>query len=259
MPYAQLLPANPAQQDWAGSCLSFVTHSFSVPNLYGSAWDAWCNSIQHGDRNFPDGVAHPIWFEHWGTYGDPPTFKNWGHTCVRFSDGRILSSPGSGFGQQWFNSIEQVESWFNCRFVGWSEDVNGVKVIQYSEPEIPGVDEMFAKVQYASGAAFLWNMATGQLGWIDSDSDYVKLNANLKTYLFDGEAEFTAFKNKYPFLLPTSDMSNVEINVDAIAAAIAGKLDMKCDCGCGVPAPGPDVTTKAEILTAIEINYPGDK
>lgn len=43
---------------------------------------------------------------------------------------------------------------------------------------------------------------------------------------------------------------NIQINVDQIAQAIADKID----CGGGV-----DVTTKAEILEAIELNYPGDK
>lgn len=56
-------------------------------------------------------------------------------------------------------------------------------------------------------------------------------------------------------------LGNINVNVDAIADAIADKLDLTCDCGCGVPVPEPipDTTTKAEILSAIEENYPEDK
>lgn len=56
-------------------------------------------------------------------------------------------------------------------------------------------------------------------------------------------------------------IGTVNVNVDAIADAIASKLDLTCDCGCGVPVPEPvpDTTTKAEILSAIETNYPEDK
>ena len=62
---------------------------------------------------------------------------------------------------------------------------------------------------------------------------------------------------------PKSEVAlpDVELNIDGIASAIAGKLDIGCDCGCGVPIPAPseDVTTKADILEAIEANYPGEK
>ena len=50
--------------------------------------------------------------------------------------------------------------------------------------------------------------------------------------------------------IPTTDLSSIQVNVDVLAQAIADKID----CGGGV-----DVTTKAEILEAIELNYPGDK
>lgn len=48
-----------------------------------------------------------------------------------------------------------------------------------------------------------------------------------------------------------SALGNVNINVDALAQAIADKLNGATSM--------PDITTKAEILSAIEANYPGDK
>lgn len=56
-------------------------------------------------------------------------------------------------------------------------------------------------------------------------------------------------------------VADVQINVDAIASAIAENIKVTCDCGCGVPAPDQsvDVTTKSDILEAIQANYPEDK
>lgn len=304
MSYIQLLSANPAQQDWAGSCISFVTHSFNIPNLYGSAWDAWSNSIQHSNRDFPESVSHPIWFSHFGTYGEPPEFKNWGHTCVRFNDGRILSSPGSGYGQQWFTSIEQVESWFNCAFVGWSEDVNGVKVIQYDGQAFTGDDMRqisFNGRRYLAGLGAISSIPVGEDAGdriagapLDLGTDFARPDAMNKvcralgipdwawvqvgngsdiagqdhswnaatgfyvttigptTTAIDIEAIKTAVKET---------IAGVDLNIDAIAQAIADNIKVSCNCGCGIapPVPGIDETTKAEILSAIEANYPEDK
>lgn len=112
-------------------------------------------------------------------------------------------------------------------------------------------EDMYAKIQYADGWAGVWNMATGQVAWIGIDADYRQLNANLKTYSFQNEADFNSFKSRYPFALPKPDLSSIEINVDAIASAVASKLK--------VGGVAEDVTTKADILEAIELNYPGDK
>lgn len=271
MSWNQLLSPNPGQQDWAGSCLSFSSHAFNVPDRYGCAWDAWSNSVQHADWEFPSGVAHPVWFEHWGTYGEPPTYKNWGHVCVRFSDGRLMSSPGSGYGQQWFNSIQEVESWFNCRYVGWSEDINGVRVIQY-KGETSGDDDMYGVAKFDDGWAGFWNMTTGQIGHIDTVDEWNRIagSGNVKVWSFANNEVFTAWKNKYANVLPLNvdadaiakavvvELGNTQINVDALATAIADKIGNTCNCGCGIPVPS-DVTTKVEILSAIEANYPEDK
>ena len=68
-------------------------------------------------------------------------------------------------------------------------------------------------------------------------------------YLFNAE-QVDVRKNQFA--------GSFNINVDAIAQAVADKIDSSCDCGCGVPAPGDDKTSKADILEAIELNYPED-
>lgn len=52
----------------------------------------------------------------------------------------------------------------------------------------------------------------------------------------------------HPYMDVISGLSSLNVNVDALAQAIADKING------GIT--GPDITTKAEILSAIEANYP---
>ena len=117
--------------------------------------------------------------------------------------------------------------------------------------------EMYAKIQLKGGWAGIWNMATGEDAWIGNSNDWNQFEKNLKSYYFDSRAEFEAFRDRYPFKLPKASFDtnavanaiagNIKLDVDALAAAIANKINASA---------GADVTTKAEILAAIEANYP---
>lgn len=119
---------------WAGNCHEFVRKSFGAPPMFGSAWSAWEHAKYRHTGAPPSGVAVPCWFEHYGTYGRPARYGNWGHTVVSMGDGTFWSSPGRGFGRKRFTSIQAIEQYFRCRYVGWTEDVNGVRVVE------PGAD-----------------------------------------------------------------------------------------------------------------------
>lgn len=141
--FTQLVAPNENVQANAGMCLAFAQSVYNAPVRYRSAWDAWeAVPDKHTDA-FPKGVSVPVWFSHYGTYGNPPTYENWGHVVARIGD-RYLSSPGQGFGQQWFDSIEAIEQYFNAKLVGWSESLNGLKIVEYSGEPSPqtGEDEM---------------------------------------------------------------------------------------------------------------------
>lgn len=270
--WVQLAGANPNTQDYAGMCLRFTQSVFGAPVKYRSAWDAWnATQFKHLDSSFPEGVASVVWFSHWGSYGSPPSYENWGHVVTRFPDGRYLSSPGSGYGQQWFNSIGDIERYFNAGFVGWSEDLNGLRIIEDRPDPIESFDnDMYAVAQFDDGWAGFWNMATGQTGHIDTVEEWQRITPGTKIYKFADAAAFSAWQKKYANVLPlnvdaqaiaeavVAEFGNTEINVDAIAQAVADKIDCTCDCGCGIPVPD-EITTKADILDAIETNYPEDK
>lgn len=107
--------------DWYGWCLAYVKTAFGA---YGSgtyAWQSWGRSIQHLDGNVPSGVYVPIWFSGYGGLG---------HTAI-YKDGKIWSTPISHkpTADVW-GSITTVEQKYGVKYVGWSEDIGGVRVIE---------------------------------------------------------------------------------------------------------------------------------
>ena len=123
-------------QDQAGFCLRFQQRVFpgSPAVYYDCARAAWDNSVQHAE--YPDGSAIvPISYSWVGTIGG--VRKDWGHAAV-FVPGRgILSSPGSGYGQQWFGSIDELARAWNLTYLGWTEDVGGFRVVDYVADPTP--------------------------------------------------------------------------------------------------------------------------
>lgn len=137
MGYTQTTSINTGATDRAGMCLRFAQKVFSTkPYGYESAWLAWeATAVKHYDRNLPN-VATPVWFSHMGTYGEPAVYKNWGHVASWIPGAGFLSSPGSGEGQQMFGSIEEIERYFRCTYVGWSEDINDLTVMTWVEDDV---------------------------------------------------------------------------------------------------------------------------
>ena len=138
----QLVTPNPDTQDYAGFCLRFTQTVWGAPAQYNSAWDSWnATEYKHSTSEpIPNDVGTVIWFSHYGSYGEPPTYANWGHV-VSFIPGRgYLSSPAGQlgtYGQSWFDTIEEIEQTFNAKYVGWSEDINGLRVAEISASPQP--------------------------------------------------------------------------------------------------------------------------
>lgn len=124
-------------QDQAGYCLRFQQRVFpgSPVTYYPTARSAWDNSgFQHAE--YPDGSAIvPITYSWCGTING--LYQDWGHAAV-FVPGRgILSSPGSGYGQQWFSSIDELGRAWGLTYLGWTEDVGGFRVVDYVADPTP--------------------------------------------------------------------------------------------------------------------------
>jgi hypothetical protein len=114
--------------DWLGWCLGYVRAAFDAPPAGYMATDGWnMTQFKHTDRDLPSGVYVPVWFSHWGTYNG--VYANWGHVVI-YKDGHIWSSPitHKPYADEW-GSIEEVERMYRCSFVGWSEDISGMRVV----------------------------------------------------------------------------------------------------------------------------------
>jgi hypothetical protein len=153
--WQQLVQPNPNTKDYAGFCLRFAQSVFNAPVRYRSAWDAWvATTNKNFNRDIPDGVGVLLWFEHWGSYGGE--YANWGHVVIHMTNNRYLSSPASGYGQNWFDTIEQVERTFNAKYVGWTDNINGLKVAQQiAPPQPPVLDDNKMYILSVEGRAWL--------------------------------------------------------------------------------------------------------
>jgi len=129
MAYKQLVAPDLSVVGTVGGCLSYARRMFGAPGgtLYAS--QAWRNTqYKHADQDFPS-VAILIWFDYF--IGG----SNQGHVATRLPDGLIYSSPYKlGTGHAVLNSITELIRMYSengkhpMRYLGWSEDINGVRV-----------------------------------------------------------------------------------------------------------------------------------
>lgn len=167
MANVQKVAPNTNAQDGAGWCLRFTQTVFrNVQHAYlNSAWDAWASAQHPRTGRPPTDVVVPIYFEHWGTYGNPPTYKNWGHIAAHFPNGAVLSSPASGYGQQWFSSIEEMARAIPSKYVGWSYDLVGGMVADVA-PAPPEPEQPKRKKQHNMIVLYNKNaLPNGKEGW----------------------------------------------------------------------------------------------
>lgn len=120
-----------------GWCLGYVSDVLGINSAkYESAWQAWQGTeYKHGpEEPLPD-VPVLLWFEHFGTYGTPPRFGNWGHVVLHVPGVGLYTSPGGAIGSpasfEVHPTISAIEHRFNSTYVGWSEDLAGVR---FAEP-----------------------------------------------------------------------------------------------------------------------------
>ena len=123
--------------DWLGMCLAVEETRFGSDRVADYAQEAYDQFVQfkHEDRNVPVGVYVPLWFA-----VDSGEYAGQGHVCMLLPDGSISSAPVTHkpTADAW-GSIAEVEQNYHCRFLGWSEDMVGTRVIEFVADPVPVV------------------------------------------------------------------------------------------------------------------------
>lgn len=123
MAYIQLRKPNLTVVGVSGLCLRYARQVYGIGPKYLYAWNAWTNSKQHRTRTLPK-VSVPLWFSY-VRYG-----INVGHVIVYVPGKGFYSSPIAG--KKFFRTLAEFEGYAtNCKYVGWSENMNGVAIVKY--------------------------------------------------------------------------------------------------------------------------------
>ncbi|MFN8169288.1 MAG: hypothetical protein U0S36_10940 [Candidatus Nanopelagicales bacterium] len=109
-------------------CLQFVRLALGVPRKYWSARAAWQNA-KHRHRGSFDSipVGVPVF-----TLGRNPA----GHVVISLGGGWVRSTDWPKDGKVGRVRLEQLLVTFQQRYLGWTEDLNGVRVWLPTPPEL---------------------------------------------------------------------------------------------------------------------------
>ncbi len=140
--YEALVEINTETQELTGRCLPYAQTFFGAPVMHDYAFQAWeATKHKHApDEPLPDAPVL-LWYSHYGTYYSHSKkvweFVNAGHVTPYVPGDAIYSSPPAGFGSSRYGSIREIELTFGASYVGWSEDINGLRVAQPVPPTPP--------------------------------------------------------------------------------------------------------------------------
>lgn len=134
MAYKQIKAPNLSTTDLPGWCLRFAQKAFGVPAKYEYAWLNWVASkTQHGPGEpLPQDVSVAVWYTYTGTIDG--INRNWGDVAIHVPGKGVFGTPqrGAGKSNRWDGSIQARASWLGggAKYVGWTEDIGGVKVVE---------------------------------------------------------------------------------------------------------------------------------
>ena len=111
-------------QDWEGYCLKFTRTAFGVGPLRLDAASAWAEAdLRH---NISSGVDVPRGAPVFWLGGS----RGHGHVAVSAGAGLCWSTDWGGAGRVNLAQIDAITSQWNLDLVGWTEDINEVRVWQ---------------------------------------------------------------------------------------------------------------------------------
>ena len=123
--YAKAQKQKPTR-DWHALCLMFTRKCFGVAVKYPNAKQGWLGAKKKHPTTVMDKIPAgvPIWWE--------TSTKNW-HVAISAGNGMCYSTDVGGRGKVGYISIYALTRSWRIKFLGWSEDINGVTV--YTPPK----------------------------------------------------------------------------------------------------------------------------
>lgn len=115
-----------ASRDWTGWCLVFVRSCFNVPAKYPSAIEAWSHAKYKHTGGVPPKGAPVFW-----------RVGKFGHIAISDGGGYVYSTDILRRGKVDRVPITYVTSHWKATYLGWTEDVNDVRVITVQIPKAP--------------------------------------------------------------------------------------------------------------------------
>ena len=136
-----------------GWCLEYVRKAFGQPARYGSATEAWeASPAQHPGRDFPAAWI-PV---HYGVAGVPE-----GHIVLRAPDGSVYSTTDpyalTPVHHPDLGDLERryADAGLPLTYRGWTEDIAGTPVVQYSGLAAQGTTTTKAEGRFMAETDFI--------------------------------------------------------------------------------------------------------
>ena len=123
--------------DWYRWCLAVVAGSYGAKGSSYSAKTAWqSNNTKHKDRNIPDGIYVPLWYEG-GTYGHVVIGLRKGNNITIWSSPYTHIATFQKFSGELNWALNYVGQVYGVGgFSGWSETVLSSRVIENKTEEV---------------------------------------------------------------------------------------------------------------------------
>jgi hypothetical protein len=162
MSYQQLKAPNLSQTGVVGGCLAYAREMFGAPGGVDYAWQAWENAKYKHEASeaLPTDAAVLLWYSYDG---------NEGHVTVNVPGIGIYSSPWqAGTTHAVLASVAQVEQYYTTHldggtqpvvYVGWSEDINGVRVAEPVAAPAPAPSGQTISLPASATAWHVYNVA----------------------------------------------------------------------------------------------------
>lgn len=179
--FRQLRQPNLSVQGISNLCLVYARTVFGIPFKYNYALEAWQNvKRRHENRSLPN-VVVPVWFSYTATIDGIK--RNWGHVAIWVPGAGIFSTTKQGVKK--FGSVDEVAKYIGggAIYLGWSEDINGVSVVdevaEPSEPvhspfDMPAIGSRI-KLRKSTKARTTWRVGTANVAGriIPKDESYI--------------------------------------------------------------------------------------